>query len=227
MPRRQCIPVRLDQYVNHDPRLIFKARLVFKARPLFEEIRYFVWWLPNVFVSPAAALVQDCGQITAILQWYTVSQKNVPPLVCYNFDIRERILIFLAEMLPMNQAIKRRFTMPPQITCASALPDKMGKHENRIFHWNAASVHCQNSARRSFISSVFWLRTRTHAAVCLPKSCNQCSGLFEGMVQEKGSRERRNSWTVLHKQCICTNAMSSRKKNVICDEFDSVWHLLR
>ena len=59
---RQCIPVRLDQYVNHDPRLIqgpaciqgpasistitsdpqpvFEAWLVFKARLLFEEIRY-------------------------------------------------------------------------------------------------------------------------------------------------------------------------------------------
>jgi len=35
----QCRPVRLDQYVNHDPRLIFKTRLVFKARLLFEEIR--------------------------------------------------------------------------------------------------------------------------------------------------------------------------------------------
>jgi len=40
MTRRQCIPVRLDQYVNQDPRLIFKTQLVFKARLLFEEIRY-------------------------------------------------------------------------------------------------------------------------------------------------------------------------------------------
>jgi len=40
MTRRQCIPARLDQYLNHDPRLIFKARLVFKARLLFQEIRY-------------------------------------------------------------------------------------------------------------------------------------------------------------------------------------------
>jgi len=40
MTHRQCILARLDQYVNHDPRLIFKARLVFKARLLFEEIRY-------------------------------------------------------------------------------------------------------------------------------------------------------------------------------------------
>jgi len=35
-------------------------------------------------------------------QLYTVSQKNVPPLVRYNFDISERILIFLAQMLPMQ-----------------------------------------------------------------------------------------------------------------------------
>ena len=30
--------------------------------------------------------------------------------------------------------------MPPQITCASALPGKMGKHENHIFHTNAVLV---------------------------------------------------------------------------------------
>jgi len=30
--------------------------------------------------------------------------------------------------------------MPPQITCASALPSKMGKHENHIFHSNAVLV---------------------------------------------------------------------------------------
>jgi len=28
--------------------------------------------------------------------------KNVPPLVRYNFDTREHILIFLAEMLPIK-----------------------------------------------------------------------------------------------------------------------------
>jgi len=35
------------------------------------------------------------------------------------------------------------------------------------------------------------------------------SGLLGGMVQEKGSRECRSSWTVLHAQCMCTNALSS------------------
>jgi len=42
--------------------------------------------------------------------------------------------IFLAEMLPIKWAIKRSFTMPPQITFACALPGKTQKHENHIFH---------------------------------------------------------------------------------------------
>ena len=61
---------------------------------------------------------------------YTMS-KNVPSLACYNFDTCERIFMFFsAEMLSI---IKRCFTMPPQISCASALPGKTGKHVNFIF----------------------------------------------------------------------------------------------
>jgi len=33
---------------------------------------------------------------------YAVSQKNVPSFIYYNFDTRECILIFLAEILPMK-----------------------------------------------------------------------------------------------------------------------------
>ena len=36
-----------------------------------------------------AAVYQTTHQLM-----YTVFQKNVPPLVCYNFDTREHILIF-------------------------------------------------------------------------------------------------------------------------------------
>jgi len=36
MMHRQCIPVSLDQGVNHDPRLIFEAQLTFKARLVFK-----------------------------------------------------------------------------------------------------------------------------------------------------------------------------------------------
>jgi len=37
-------------------------------------------------------------------------------------------------MLSIKLTIKRRFTMPPQLTCASALPVKTRKHENHISH---------------------------------------------------------------------------------------------
>ena len=40
-------------------------------------------------------------------------------------------------MLPIKEVIRRRFTMPSQITiitCASAVPGKTGKHENYVFH---------------------------------------------------------------------------------------------
>jgi len=41
-----------------------------------------------------AAVIRLSKHMTSAHITYTVCQKNVPPLVCYNFDIRERILIF-------------------------------------------------------------------------------------------------------------------------------------
>jgi len=41
-----------------------------------------------------------CLRIT-IYHIHRVS-KNVPPMVCYNFDTNEQILIFLAAMLPIK-----------------------------------------------------------------------------------------------------------------------------
>jgi len=136
------------------------------------------------------------------------SQKTSgPPLAWYNFDTRERISIFLAEMLPIKADTHypyvrsvhtgrmygycvSAFTVPPQITCASAIPGKTEKHENCIFHSNAVLVHCQHSTGRSLISSIFWLTTHTLAAVWLAKSCNQCVHL--GAVGRHSSRERKS-----------------------------------
>jgi len=98
--------------------------------------------------------------------------------------------------------------MPPQITCASALPGKTGKHENRIFTQMLYYFIARTQPAAWFIQS-FWLTTHTDAAVWLPKSYNQCVplGAVGGVVQEKGSREHCSSWTVLHAQC--TSALSS------------------
>jgi len=70
--------------------------------------------------------------------------------------------------LPIKQTIKRRFTVPPQITCASALPGKTGKHENCIFHSNAVLVHCQNSTSRCLMSSIFLTQDSYAADDSLP-----------------------------------------------------------
>jgi len=65
---------------------------------------------------------------------YTLCLKKVQPLLCYNFDVREHILkIFFGRNITHKVSNQKHFTMPPQITCASALSDKTRKHENRIF----------------------------------------------------------------------------------------------
>ena len=74
--------------------------------------------------------------------WLAISLTHVN-----NFDI------FSAEMLPIKYTIKRHFTMPHQITCASALPSKLGKREN-AFPLNAVLVRCLNSSS-CLISSMF------------------------------------------------------------------------
>jgi len=48
------------------------------------------------------AVMWECGTHTDGRDQYTPCLKNVPPLACYNFDAREWILIFLAEMLPIK-----------------------------------------------------------------------------------------------------------------------------
>jgi len=107
---------------------------------------------------------------------------------------------FVAEMLPIKQAVKRHFTMPPQVTCASALPGKMGKHKNCFFTQMLYQCIARIHPVAAWFLQFYWLVSHTHAAVWLPKSCNQyvTFSLVQlwGMVQEKGSRERCSSWTV-------------------------------
>jgi len=62
-----------------------------------------------------------------------VSQKTSHRWHCYNFDAIEWILAFFGRNVTDKVGNQKRFTMPPEITCASALPVKMGKHENHIF----------------------------------------------------------------------------------------------
>ena len=94
---------------------------------------------------------------------------------------------------------KRHFTMPLQITCASALPAKMAKHENCI-----CSLKRQNSTRRCLIFSIFWLMTHTNAALWLPTSCNQCAQL--GAVMGAWFRRKEVDSTPAVGLCCTYNA---------------------
>jgi len=95
--------------------------------------------------------------------------------------------------------------MSPQITCASALPGKTGKHENCDFHF----------ALPEFIQSLldfFNLFDSRLTLTLLYDSLNLVINAFSseplgGMVQEKGSQERCSSWNVLNTEC--TSALSS------------------
>jgi len=128
-----------------------------------------------------------------------------------------------------KQSKNALFTVPPQVTCASALPGKTWKHENRIFHSNSVSVHCQSWTSRSLISSVF-MTHRSYGVVWLPKSCNQCVQLVAVM----GAWFRRNEvesaaavalcWT--HNACAPMRCLPERKK-ISSVMFDSVWLSLR
>jgi len=98
-------------------------------------------------------------------------------------------------MLPIKQAMKRLFTMPPQITCANAV--------------------CANAALPQFNQLLIDLLNLFDSQLVLTllyDSLNLVinafiSGLLGGMAQDKRSRERCRSWTVLPAQY--TSALSS------------------
>jgi len=98
--------------------------------------------------------------------------------------------------------------VPSQITYASALPGKTGKHRNCIF------LYACISALPEFNQSLLDLFSLSDSRLILTllydsyilSSMRSARGCW-GMVQEKGSWEWCSSWTVLHTQC--TNVLSS------------------
>jgi len=62
-----------------------------------------------------------------------VSQKDVPPLACYNFDAHDWILIFFGRNVTDKVGNQKMLYYATSNTSASALPVKTGKHENHIF----------------------------------------------------------------------------------------------
>jgi len=121
------------------------------------------------------------------LHVYCVSRNEVPSLTCYNFDICERILTIFGRNVTDKVSNQKTLHTPPQITCTSALPGKIGKHKNHF------SLKCCISAFNRLLDffNLFDSRLIGHAGVWLPKSCNQCVqlGAAGGMVHDSGERK--------------------------------------
>jgi len=114
----------------------------------------------------------------------------------------------------MKQATKRRFTIPPQIACVSALPGETGNTTIAFFTryvttGNTASAKC-GSASLEFNQSLldfFSVFDSQLIFTLLYDALNLVINAFRGVVQEKGSREHCSTWTVLYAQS--TSARSS------------------
>jgi len=64
--------------------------------------------VPAIRFTLGFPIIRPCTVHSSVVGWlnsmrvmciYTVSQKNVPPLTCYNLDIHDPITIILAEVL--------------------------------------------------------------------------------------------------------------------------------
>jgi len=66
-----------------------------------------------------------------------------------------------------------------------------GKHENYIFTRCISAFPEFNQSLLDYFQS-FWLTTHTHAAVWLPKSCNQCVQLVAFVGHGSGERKSRS-----------------------------------
>ena len=84
---------------------------------------------------------------------YTVPQENVSPLAWYNFDTCERILIFLAERIPISKRWKD--TLLCHIKQLLLLHYLVQRGKAKVaFPSNEVLVHCLNSTS-CLISSIF------------------------------------------------------------------------
>ena len=125
--------------------------------------------------------------------------KNVPPLICYNFDKSERILTLFSRNATdkvRNQKTLYYAMHACQITCVSALPGKMGNTKIVFFTRCISALPQFNQSLFNFFN-LFDLRLiLTLLYDCLNLVINAFSlGLLGDMVQEKGSREHCSSWT--------------------------------
>jgi len=127
----------------------------------------------------------------------------------FGFDTRERILIFFGRNATDKVAGQKTLYYVISNNVRFCSNWQNGKHENCIF---TRSISALPELNQSLLDFFNFLDSRTHTL--LYDSLNFVSNAFSldffwggGMVQERGSQERYNSWNVLHAQS--TSALSS------------------
>jgi len=78
-----------------------------------------------------------------------------------------RFWYFFGRNFTNKVGYQKCFDMPPQITCASALSGKMGKHENHIFHSNAVLVESTAAVRLCCMHNALSFEKKLSSVVCL------------------------------------------------------------
>jgi len=135
---------------------------------------YELWWvIETVWNRPSEDFTQSLSLII-----YTVSQKNVPPLACYNFDTRERILIFFGRNVTDKVSNKKTLYCATPNNLYFCTTWQNGETQKSHFF---TQMLCQCIAKIQLLTpwflQSFWLMTHTHAAVWHPKSCSQYAQL--------------------------------------------------
>jgi len=121
-----------SQLINYRPvsNLPFLSKLL--ERVVQNQLQFFLD-SNDLMPRSQSAYRQFHSTETAVTKVYTVSQKTSHIWLAITLTHMNRFGYFLTEMLPMKEAIKRCFNMPPQITCASALRDKTGNTNITFF----------------------------------------------------------------------------------------------
>ena len=141
---------------------------------------------------------------------YILCLKNVPTLICCNFDIHECILKFFGRNVTDKVSNQKTLYCATQNNLCFCTTWQNGKTRKSHF-----SLKCSISALTEFNQSLldfFNLFDSRLILKLLYNSLNLAINMFScravgGMIQEKGSRECCRSWTVLHAQS--TTVLSS------------------
>jgi len=169
-------------------------------------------------------LKEELLQILSGILFYTVSEKNVPPLVCYNFDTRERILIlFRTNVIDKVGNQKTLYCVTSNNVCFCTTWQN-GKTRKSHF-WLKCCISALPEFNESLLDFFSLFDSVSYSRCCMtPKSCSQFVQLWLLRAWFKRKQQLDCVACTIHvHQC----AVFWKKKNVICAVFDSVWHLLR